>query len=192
MWATLVLVFVALSFWLLYRFNQVVFILFVAIVIGTVIRPAVAWLHRRGLPRIAGVILVYLLLLALVISFVLLLFPLIVEQSTTIAAAVPGYYQSLREWMVNYPNQMIVRLSEFLPAALPGLEPIQQTGQQMLASAGQALGYVALAAKVIFMAIAILLLAYHWTLDGPRAIQSLLPLVPKVQRENISELIAAM
>src|SRR4030067_1013279 len=144
MWATLVLVFVSLSFWLLYRFNQVVFSLFIAIVMGTVIRPVVTWLHRRGLPRIAGVILVYLLLLALLISFVLLLFPLIVEQGTTIAAAVPGYYQSLREWMVNYPNQLIVRLSEFLPATLPSLEPVQQTGQQMLASAGQAFGCVAL------------------------------------------------
>ena len=192
MWATLVLVFVALSFWLLYRFNQVVFILFIAIVMGTVIRPVVTWLHRRGLPRIAGVILVYLVLLALLISFVLLLFPLIVEQGTTIAAAVPGYYQNLREWMVNDPNQWIVRLSEFLPASLPGLEPIQQTGQQMLASAGQAMGYVASAAKVIFIATAILLLAFHWTLDGPRTIRSLLLLLPKDQRESISELISAM
>jgi len=192
MWATLVLVSVAFSFWLLYRFSQVVFILFIAIVIGTVIRPVVAWLYSRGVPRMAGVILVYLLLLALLISFVLLLFPLIVEQGTTIAAAVPGYYQSLREWMVNYPNQLIVRLSEFLPATLPGLEPIQQTGEQMLASAGQALGYVASAAKVILIATAILLLAFHWTLDGPRTIQSLLLLVPRGQRESISELISAM
>jgi predicted PurR-regulated permease PerM len=192
MWATLVLVFVALGFWLLYRFNQVVFILFIAIVMGTVIRPVVTWLHRRGLPRIAGVILVYLVLLALLISFVLLLFPLIVEQGTTIAAAVPGYYQNLLEWMVNDPNQWIVRLSEFLPATLPGLEPIQQTGQQMLASAGQAMGYVASAAKVIFIATAILLLAFHWTLDGPRTIRSLLLLLPKDQRESISELISAM
>ena len=152
-WATLVLVFVALGFWLLYRFNQVVFILFIAIVMGTVIRPAVTWLHRRGLPRIAGVILVYLLLLALLIGFVLLLFPLIVEQGTTITAAVPGYYQSLREWMVNYPNQLIVRLSEFLPATLPSLNPraAQQTGPEVMASAGQALGYVTMAARVIFI-----------------------------------------
>ena len=192
MWATLVFVFVGLSFWLLYRFSQVVFILFVAIVIGTVIRPVVAWLYSRGVPRIAGVILVYLLLLVLLISFVLLLFPVIVEQGTTIAAAVPGYYQGLREWMVNYPNQWMVRLSEFLPATLPGLEPVQQTGQQMLASAGQALGYVASAANAIFMAIAILLLVFHWTLNGPRTIQSLLLLVPVGQRESISELISAM
>lgn len=192
MWATLVLVFVALGFWLLYRFNQVIFILFVAIVIGTVIRPLVTWLHRRGLPRMVGVILVYLLLLALVISFMLLLFPVIVEQGTTIAAAVPGYYQSLREWMVHYPNQLIVRLSEFLPATLPSLAPTQQTGQQMLASAGQAFGYVASAAQAIFTAIVILLLAFHWTLDGPRTIQSLLLLVPKGQRKSTSELISAM
>ncbi len=192
MWATLVLVFVVLSFWLIYRYSQVIFILFIAILMGTVIRPVVTWLNRRGLPRITGVILVYLLLLALLISFVLLLFPLIVEQGTTISAAVPGYYQSLRVWMVNYPNQLIVRLSEFLPATLSGLEPIQQTGQQMLASAGQAWGYVASAAKAIFIAIVILLLALHWTLDGPRTIQSLLLLVPIGKRESISELISAM
>ncbi len=192
MWATLVLVLVALSFWLLYRFSQVVFILFIAIVMGTVIRPVVTWLHRRGLPRTAGVILVYLLLLALLIGFVLLLFPLIIEQSATITAAVPGYYQSLRQWMASYPDQLIVRLSEFLPTTLPGLGPIYQTGPQMLASAGQALGYVVSAAKLIFVATAILLMTFHWTLDGPRTIQSLLLLVPKGHRESISELVSAM
>jgi predicted PurR-regulated permease PerM len=190
--ATLGLVFVAVCFWLLYRFYQVVFILFITILMGTVIRPAVNWLHRRGLPQTAGVILVYLLLLALLTGFVLLLFPLIVEQGTTIAAAVPDYYQSLRDWMGNNPNQLIVRLGEFLPATLPGLAPVQQTGAQMLTSAGQALEYLALAAKIIFLTIAILLLAYHWTLNGPRTIQSLMLLVPKGQRKSISELILVM
>jgi predicted PurR-regulated permease PerM len=192
MWATLVLGFVALCFWLLFWFNQVVFSVFVAVVMGTVIRPIVTWLHRRGLPKMAGVILVYLLLLALLISFVLLLFPLLVEQGTVIAATVPDYYQSLREWTVSHPNPLILRLSEFLPATLPTLAPIQQTGQQMLASAGQALGFVGSAAKVIFTATAILLLALHWTLDGPRTIQSLMLLVPKDHRESIGELISAM
>ena len=85
-----------------------------------------------------------------------------------------------------------MRLGEFLPATLPALEPIEQTGQQVLTSTGQALGYVALAAEIIFIAIAILLLAYHWTLNGPRTIQSLMLLVPKGQRLSIYELITAM
>ena len=191
-WATLVLVFVLLSFWLLYRFYQVIFILFVAIVMGTVIRPAVTWLHRRGLPQIAGVILVYFLLLTLFVGFAFLLFPLVIEQVATISAALPGYYHNLREGMAHYPNSLILRLSEFLPATLPGLEVVQQTGAQLLVFAGQAIGYVALAAKVIFMAIAFLLLAFHWTLEGPQIIQSLLLLVPKGQRESSRDLITSM
>jgi predicted PurR-regulated permease PerM len=192
-WATLVLVFVALGFWLLYRFYQVVFILFIAIVLGTVIRPIVTWLHRRGLPRIAGLIFVYILLLTLLISFVLLLVPLIIKQGTMIAAAIPGYYQSLRGWMVNYPNQLIVRLGAFLPATLPTLAPVlQQTGPQVLATAEQALGYVSTMAKTIFITIVIFVLAFYWTLDGPRTIQSLLLLVPQDQRESINKLILAM
>jgi putative permease len=102
-WATLVFTSVIFGFWLLYRFNQVIFILFIAIVIGTVIRPAVAWLHHRGLPRTAGVVLVYLMLLLLLAGFLLLLSPLLVEQSATITAAMPGYYQNMREWMMSYP-----------------------------------------------------------------------------------------
>lgn len=191
-WATLVLASVVFSFWLLYRFYQVVFILFIAIVMGTVIRPAVAWLHRQGLPRMVGVILVYLLLLVLLIGFGLLLFPLIAEQGVAIAAAVPGYYHSLREWIVNYPNQWLRRLGEFLPITLSGQGSVQQTGQQMLDSAGQMLGYASSAAQVIFTFTALLLLAFYWTLDGPRTIRSLLPLVPMGRRESSRELISAM
>jgi len=191
-WATLVLISVILGFWLLYRFNQVVFILFIAIVIGTVIRPAVAWLYQRGLPRIAGVILVYLLLFLLLAGFLLLLFPLISEQSTTIAATMPGYYQNLRGWLANNPNQILVGLSEFLPATLPNLKPVQQTGQELMASAGQVAGYLRSLAKLIFLAIVILVLAFYWTLDGPRIIQSFLLLLPQGQRESIRDLFSAM
>ena len=191
-WATLVLVFVGFSFWLLYRFYQVVFILFVAFVIGTVIRPVVTWLHRRGLPKITGIILVYVLLLALLIGFVLLLFPSVVEQAATIAASVPDTYENLREWMADSPNAWMIRLSEFLPATLPGLAPATQTGEQVLASAEQAMVFLASAGKAILIATAILLLAFHWTLEGPRTIQFFLPLLPKGHRAGIAELISAM
>jgi predicted PurR-regulated permease PerM len=191
-WATLVLISVILGFWLLYRFNQVIFILFVALVMGTVTRPVVAWLHQQGLPQTAGVILVYLILLLLLTGFLLLLFPLISDQSRTIAAAMPDYYQNLREWVVRNPNPSLASLREFLPAALPNLVPVQLTGKEMMASAGQIAGYVTVLARVIFTATIILVLAFYWTLEGPRIIQSYLLLVPQKQRESISELISAM
>ena len=190
--ATLILAFVALSFWLLYRFYQVVFILFVAIMMGTVIRPIVNWLYRRGIPKIAGILLVYLLLFILVTGFILLLVPLLFDQITAIIKDIPDTYQNLRIWMVNSPNQLIGSLVQFLPEMIPSLVGTTQTGSEFLASAGQALGYVSTASQIIFIAIVILLLTFHWTLDGPRSIQSLLLLLPKHNRENIAELIAAM
>ena len=69
---------VGLGFWLMFRFYNVAFIFFTAIVLGTAIRPAVEWLYRRKVPRAAGVILVYLTLLALVTGFILLLAPLLI------------------------------------------------------------------------------------------------------------------
>jgi predicted PurR-regulated permease PerM len=193
-WATLVFISVILGFWLFYRFNQVIFTLFIAIVIGTVIRPAVAWLYLRGLPLTAGVILVYLLVLLLLVGFLLLLFPLISEQSSTVTSAMPEYYQNLRVWLINHPNPFLVGLSDFLPAALPtlNLRPVQQTGHELLASAGQIAGYVTSATKVIFTAIILLVLAFYWTLEGPRIIKSFLLVVPQMQRESISDLISSM
>ena len=160
-WTSFLLASVAIGFGLLYRFNQVVFILLIAIVMGTVIRPGVMWLHRRGLPRIVGVIFIYVLLLALLIGFGLLLFPLIIEQGATIAAAVPSYYQNLREWIVNFPNQWIGRLGEFLPITLFAQQSVQQTGAQVLNSLGQVLGVAASAAQILFVITAILLLAFY-------------------------------
>ena len=193
-WATLVLVSIIFCFWLLYRFYQVVFILFIAIVMGTVIRPVVNWLYERGLSRIAGVILVYLLLLILLAGFLWLLFPLIFEQSSTLVKEVPGYYQNLRAGMVDDTNQLFVRLGQLLPAVLPSLNlnPVQQTGEEVVASAGQALGYGIVTAQVIFIAMIILAITFYWTLDGPRIIKTFLMLFPQDQRDSIGELISAM
>jgi predicted PurR-regulated permease PerM len=193
-WATLVLVSVAFGFWLLYRFYQVVFILFIAIVLGTVIRPITNWLYQRGIPRAAGVILVYLVLLTLLTGFLWLLFPLIFEQSATLTSEVPRYYQELRVWLINSPNQLFERLGQLLPTGLPlpGLIPGQQSDEEVMTSAGQMFGYVILVAKLIFTALVILVLTLYWTLDGPRIIKSILLLIPQGQRDSTAELVAAM
>src|SRR5215211_8414639 len=107
-WATLILVSVLFCFWLVYHFYKVVFILFIAIVVGTVIRPIVNWLYQRGVPRAAGVVLIYLLLLVLFAGFLWLLFPLIFQQGTTLAMQVPDYYQHLRDLLIHYPNQLFM------------------------------------------------------------------------------------
>jgi len=191
-WGTLVFAFVIFCFWLLYRFYAAIFTLFIAIVIGTVIRPIANWLYQRGIPRMAGVILVYLLLLILIAGFLWLLFPVIFEQVTTIAKDVPGYYQNVRAWFAHSPNQFVMRLGALLPPGTPSLNPAPPTNQNVVASAGQVMQYILSAARIIFLATVILILTLYWALDGPRIIKSMLLLVPQDQREGINELISAM
>src|SRR5215216_4973092 len=131
-WATLIFAFVVFCFWLIYRFYQVVFTLFIAIVIGTVIRPIASWLHQRGTPRIAAIILIYLVLLILIMGFLWLLFPLIFEQAATLAGEVPGYYQNLRVSLINSPNQLFARWGELLPTGLQGLTPVPPSDENVV------------------------------------------------------------
>jgi predicted PurR-regulated permease PerM len=191
-WATLVLMSVVFGFWLLYRFHQVVFMLFIAMVVGTVIRPAVTWLYQHGTRRSAAVLIIYLLLFILVAGFLLLLAPVLIEQGKTISAAVPEYYQNLRVWMVTHPNPFMVRLSQSLPASFPGLQPPPATGEQVVDSTMQMLGYAGRTLRFIFTIIILMTLIFYWTLDGPRAIQSFLLLISQEQREATRELIATI
>jgi predicted PurR-regulated permease PerM len=191
-WATLVVASVFFCFWLLYRFYNVFFTLFIAIVMGTVIRPAANWLSQKGIPRMAAVILIYLVFLILLGGFVWLLFPLLFEQGATIAREMPVYYQNFRNSLLHSPNSFVSRLGQVLPLLLPGFAPAPPVAQNVAASMEQIWQYVGGIAHVLFTTIVILTLTLYWTLDGPRITKSSLLLVPQDQREGISDLIAAM
>jgi hypothetical protein len=116
--ATVFVVLVGVAFWLLFRFRMVLFALFVALVISTAITPGVEWLHRRGLPRPVGVILIYLLIIALLAGFVWLVAPLIFDQVAGISEELPAYYQQLRGWLVDSPSFLIRIIGARLPQDL--------------------------------------------------------------------------
>lgn len=193
-WMALVFAFVIFCFWLIFRFYEVFFMMFIAIVIGTVIRPAANWLNRHGVPKITGIMLVYILMLVLIGGFLWLLFPLIFEQAAMLAKQVPDYYHQIRFWLLESSNPVFVRLGELLPnlLSIPGVNPGSQPEQNLVASAVQALQYMLWAAKILFTIIVILILSLYWALDGSRYIRSILLLVPQDHRSGMNELITAM
>jgi predicted PurR-regulated permease PerM len=205
--ATFFVVLVILSFWLIFRFRLVFFILFIAVVISTAITPAVDWLQKRGLPRSMGVILIYLLILAAVIGFVFLVAPLVIDQTAEMLQVVPDYYQSLREWLVDSPSLLIRRIGLQLPRQLdllpvdgaespipspvPG-EETQEQDQDLLEQIAVLLDYLGIFARGIFTSVAVFLLAFYWTLDGERTIRALLLILPQKHREGARETISAV
>jgi predicted PurR-regulated permease PerM len=195
--ATVSVVSVAVAFWLLFRFRFVLIALFIALVISTAINPAVFWLQRRGFSRAVGVILIYLLILALFAGFIWLIAPVILDQVADMSEVLPVYYQQFRDWLLDSPSFLIrmigVRLPRGLslsplsqPALLVDLESEQDLdGAAIREQIAQAMPYAATIIRGLFVGLAVILLAFYWTLDGQRTIRYWLLLVPQNKRENI-------
>lgn len=201
--ATVFVVSVGLAFWLVFRFRLVLFALFVALVISTALTPGVSWLNRRGVPRALGVILSYLLILAVFAGFIWLVAPLILDQVAGISEELPVYYQQFRDWLMDSPSFLVRLIGGRLPQELiltpfsqqvPLIDPESPQGQDtredqaIRAQIAQAIEVTGTVLRGSFIGLAVILLAFYWTLDGQRAVRYLLLLVPQSQREDIREI----
>ena len=158
--ATVFVVCVFLIFWLLYRLSFLILLLFVAIVIGTALRPMVEWLRRRGISRIAGVIIIYILLAGLAIGFLALIFPVIAEQATQLSQNLPQYYGEIRRALLNSNNRLLQNIALRIPAELSLLLVTDPAAEvDVLTQVTQTVFYATLAVKGILSVLAVFLLA---------------------------------
>ena len=187
---TLVVVGVALSFWLLIHFRLVVFSLFEAIVFGTALSPAVDWLQARKISRAVGVSLVFLAILILILLFGYLTIPLLVDQGAHLVSTTTGFYQAFRYSLLTSPSYLIQRLASGLPQGLSAPAAPSPASQGSVFST--AWSYLTLLGSGTFAVASVLLLTFYWVLERDRSIRSLLFLAPTDQREKITNVIASV
>lgn len=189
--ATLVVVGIALAFWLFYLFRLAFTLLFIAAFLGTAIGPLVEWLYQKGVPRGWGVLLIYIALIGLVVGLGFLLIPLLIEQSAELAVQLPVNYQNLRAQLMISPSRLVRLIAGQLPqlhalgAVLPDaveVNPIDKV-TNLLEFTGKTF-------QGLFVFVAVFLLAFYWALDGERTIRGLLLWLPSQSRPGIRELIA--
>jgi predicted PurR-regulated permease PerM len=189
--ATLVVVAVFLGFGLLYLGRIALFSLFTAIVISTAIAPAVDWLRQRGLPAGAGVVLIYLALMAGLAGLGLLFVPLLTVQGAHIIAALGDLYSRLIAYLAQSPSYLLRRLILEFP---PTLALAPRPGDGRPATLDGLLGgltYVGLLGDGLFTLVAVMLLAFYWTLERERVLRWLLLLAPASSRSQARDLIQA-
>jgi predicted PurR-regulated permease PerM len=185
--ATIFVVCVFLIFWLLYRLREVLFLFFVAIVLGTAIRPAVEWLHRRGVSRATGVIIIYILIAGLMAGFVAMIFPLLADQATAISKTIPDYYLSVRSWLINSDNRLLQNIGWRLPSEVTVLLSRSSNSEEVLDQVGQTLFYTNLILQGLLGTLATFLLAYYWTQESHFIMRALLRIVPPQRKKNVRE-----
>ena len=187
--ATIFVVCVFLAFWLLYRLRGVMFLFFVAIVIGTALRPGVEWLRRRGISRRAGIILIYVLIASLLAGFVALTFPLIAEQTTQVSQNFSQYYVDIRGALVNSGNRLLQNIGWRLPSQLNFFVNSDPTTEDVVDQVTQTFFYTNMVTRGILSIVATFLLAYYWTQESNLILRTLLRLVPQSRRNDIRRLL---
>jgi predicted PurR-regulated permease PerM len=187
--ATTFVVCVFLTFWLLYRLRALIFLLFVAIVIGIAIRPLVEWLQRRGVARNTGIIIIYILIAAVVLGFLALTFPVIADQATQLSQNLPQYYSEIRGALVNSGNRLLQNIGLRLPPELTlFLSSMPVADGELLNQVTQTVFFTNLVVRGILSILAVFLLAYYWTQESSGIIRTLMRLVPLNRRHDVQEL----
>jgi len=186
--ATIFVVCVFLTFWLLYRLRALIFLLFVAIVIGIAIRPAVEWLQRRGISRNTGIIIIYILIAGVVLVFLALTFPVIADQATQLSQNLPRYYSEIRAALVNSGNRLLQNIGLGIPSELTlFLSRVPAADGALLTQVTQTIFFADLVVKGILSILAVFLLAYYWTQESSVIIRTLLRLAPLNRRHDIQQ-----
>jgi predicted PurR-regulated permease PerM len=199
---TLFVVGLLVSLALLYQFRTVVLMLFVAILLGTGLKPAVNFLASRGLSRNYGQILIYVVLIAVFLGFLVLALTPILEQSTSVTGLAREYYTDARLALLNSQSTIVRNLGMRLSPTLdmqnltdePQTTPAtpEQVAEETAKLVSTTLNYAGIAGKTLFIIIAILLMTFYWTLESERAFRTLLFLFPSQKRADIREVIDAV
>jgi predicted PurR-regulated permease PerM len=185
---TIVVVCVFLSFWLLYQLQTLILFLFISIVIGTAIRPGVERLQRSfRVSRTAGIILIYILIIALLIGALALLLPLIADQATELSRHLPEYYSQVRNGLLNSGNSLIQNLARRFPAQLSFFVSKDPTAENLLNQVTQTVLYANLAIKGVLSVMAVFLLAYYWTQESNQVVRTLIRLIPLQRRHQTQQ-----
>lgn len=106
---------VALLLWFLYAVREVLAILFVAIIVASAVDPLVEWFVKRKIPRIFGVLIIYISLLSLVSLVVAALLPPALNQIHQLATNFPQYWQRFSYEVANFQQGL---LSTNIPPAV--------------------------------------------------------------------------
>lgn len=110
------IILILLGFGFLYLVRDILLFLAVAIVIAAAINPIVDWLKKHRIPRLLGVIIVYLIILGVFGLVISLVFPLLASQIKQLSINLPSHLEriGLEDW---WPRLNLAEIGEQLSQA---------------------------------------------------------------------------
>lgn len=164
--------------WTVIAAGQILVLLLLALFIAVGLDPAVARLHRQGLPRWLAVLIVLVGALGLFVGFVALAIPVLVTQASTLAQELPHYLRVLKN-----PHTTLGKLNARFHIVTSLQHLVNGGASSGLTSGVLGVGKAivdAVASAVIVVTVSIYLLA-----DLPRVKRAVYQLAPRTRRARM-------
>ena len=160
-----------LLLWFLYFIRDIIFTVFVALLLMAIINPLVKTLSRFRIPRAISVLIVYVFVVGLIIVTIANLAPALVEQTSNFASGLPSYLSNL---------SFISKIGDQIYA---------QILSQIVNLPGQIVGFgVSLVSNIINI-LTILILAFYFLLARNKLDDQLASLVGKERGDKLARVV---
>ena len=179
--AALVLITLGLALYLLWRVQEVLFLLMLAILLATAIEPLVNRLRRGPFTRGSGVLVVYTLIILTIGIPVYAVAPTLVSEAALFGDTLPERLQSLRPYAANLqPRPLEGFAVGALDNAIQAVQLPQRPAQDQIVQAG------ATAAHTLLSFFSVFVLAYYWLVERPSIKRAILRTVPVRRARDVN------
>lgn len=165
--------------------RHVLFFLFIAIVLATALKPLVALLTGRGVPRIVSIALVYALLLTTLVAPAVIGLPLLVDQAQQVLHSLPESYADFRDRL----GQISTTIVEYLPEKPDWVEREDEAIEGALNALNRALSYSGLLIRGGLVVAIVIFTSFLWMIYEDQTIRSMLLFLPAERRQEAGEVL---
>jgi predicted PurR-regulated permease PerM len=172
--ATLVAVGVVVTALALWKLRLVISLVFIGLIISAAMRPGIEWLRRHRIPRAAGILIHYLVLLGLVALFLWFVVPRAITQVQS--ALDTSELQSAAQHSTGIKHDILINLQrrlDQLPSAGKLIRPAAQIGVR--------------AFEVLVGIFFTFATAAYWIFERDRAIDLVASLMPRPRRKRMRD-----
>jgi predicted PurR-regulated permease PerM len=178
--AGLVLMAVTIGLYLLWRVQEVLFLLFLAILLATAIEPLVNRLRRGPFTRGTGTLVVYTVIILLIALPAYAVLPSVASQAGAFMETLPERLGTLRSYTANLPRPLQSVSVNAIDSILASVDAPPAAGQDQLVEAGATALHTLLSIFTVFV------LAFYWLVERASIKRIILRTVPTHRARDVN------
>lgn len=160
-------------------------LIFISLLFATAVKPPVAYLEQRRIPRALAIVLVYLTALGVMVIVGLLIFPPLVGEAASLVQNMPGYYQRIVQALTTWDNPLVRQLNQLLETSDITSWATSTAGSLARSLAGSLVNIGAGIAAGVFAIITLLTVGFYWIDEQARIERTWFSIVPAPSRPRL-------